>query len=414
MRKARGSPERTPLVLYVCYEFPVLTQTFTVTEVRGLLDQGLRIEVVSCRRPRGSPSGLAAAEIPVRNLPPPFTRSCLLSFARWVVRRPVRLLALIGTVAAGSYRDQPLRCWGRGFPQLLWGLRLAEELRGRARAIHLHAQFVDAASTVSLVAARLLDATFTVTNHTAYNPYLLRAKLAAADRVISISEFDRRSLLRLGRGTGAKKITVARQGVDVHRFAGLGRPPPGPPLRVLSVAALREKKGHHVLVEAFAGLLRSGTPAELTIVGEGPERPRLATRIAELGLRDSVHLVGAEPPERVRERLAEAHVFVLAALRARNGDLDGIPISLMEAMAAGVPVVSTRISGIPELVRDGVEGLLAAPGDPRGLGERLAAVAADPAAAASRAAAASERVRERHDAGRCVRAFARILREVAR
>lgn len=405
-----GRPEsEAPGLLYLTYEYPVLTQTFTRNEVRELARRGIRLEVYSCREARAEERDLSGEErtIRVRNGGSPLAPPALRALAGWLLRRPLRTLSLAGAVAASSYRDEPLKCWLRGFLQLLWGARLAADLAREGARPHLHAQFVDAASTVALVAARLLDTTFSVTNHTAYNPYLLVPKLRHAAFFVSISEFDRRHLLRMARGTGRRKVRVVHQGIDAARFGGggCGRERDGP-ARVLSVAALREKKGHDVLIRAVAKLREAGRDVRLVIVGEGPERPGLERRVRELGVSEAVDLAGAEPPERVRARLAAADVFALAAVVAANGDLDGVPISLMEAMAAGVPVVSTRLSGIPELIEDGREGLLASPGDPESLAAAIAAVLDDPGRARAMVARAREKVEREFDLRRSAHALA--------
>jgi glycosyltransferase involved in cell wall biosynthesis len=205
-------------------------------------------------------------------------------------------------------------------------------------------------------------------------------------------------------------VEVVYQGIDVDSWGERRPGPPDRPARLLSVAALREKKGHHVLLRAMTAV----PGAELTIVGEGPERPRLESLIDRLGLRDRVALVGAEPPARVRERMAEADLFALACVRARNGDLDGVPISLMEAMAAGVPVVSTAISGVPELIEDGEEGLLAPPGDAEALAARIRGLLDDPEHALRLARSAREKVRRQHDARRSVGRLAGLLADPGR
>jgi len=180
----------------------------------------------------------------------------------------------------------------------------------------------------------------------------------------------------------------------------------------LSVAALREKKGHHILIRA-AGILRDREiPFRLVIVGEGPERERLEALVAECGVIEYVELAGAASAEQVAERLGVADVFVLACTTAANGDLDGIPISLMEAMAVGVPVVSTHQSGIPELIEDGRSGRLVEPNDPEGLADAIAGVLLDPSAASRFAGEARRTVEERHDVKACVRRLAAELREV--
>jgi len=396
-------------LLYLAYEFPVLTQTFTIAEATGLARAGFDVTVLSCRPSREE---RILSGPPTEVLPHPLSAGSFGALLFFLVRRPVRTLSLIGHLLTARYRDQALRCRARGFLQFLWGVRLALRIRKERPGPHLHAQFVDAASTVAWVAARLADATFSVTNHTAYNPYVLGPKLRDAARFFSISEFDRKLLLRMAGVEDAAALRVVRQGVDLGQFERRGPKTPGAPAEILSVAALREKKGHHVLIRAAARLRDEGNDFRLTIVGEGPERERLTSLIADLALEGRVRLVGAETPARVRERLGGADLYALACTTSANGDLDGIPISLMEAMATGVPVVSTRLSGVPELIEDGEEGLLAAPDDPEGLAAAMASLLDDRGRAERLADGARRKVENEYEIGASVAALARELREV--
>ncbi len=406
----RPGRSRDHRILYVCYEFPVLTQTFTRAEVSELAAAGLKVSVVSCLQSRaGAP---AESPVSIENLPRPISPATLAALLCFAICRPFRTAGLIFTIATARYRDQGLRCWLRGFAQLLWGAWLALRIRQEGEAPHLHAQFVDAASTVAFVAARLSGTTFSVTNHTAYNPYLPGPKLDHAARFFSISEFDRKFLLALAHRESAPSLRVIYQGIDTAAFAGEPSVLHTSPVRFLTVSALKEKKGQDVLLRAFAAMRKLGFDLRLTIVGAGPLRGELEELARELVIADRLEFVGAEAPSAVAARLKEADIFVLACKVAENGDLDGIPISLMEAMAAGVPVVSTRLSGIPELIEDGVEGLLAEPGDPESLAAALSCLIEDPVNARAMAARARGKVRRQHELTVQVGKLADALREV--
>lgn len=240
-------------------------------------------------------------------------------------------------------------------------------------------------------------------------PVPRKKKLRDAAFAVSISDFDRDDLVARTSERWRAKIHVVRCGIDVAAWEDLDRrPEPG---RVLSVGALREKKGHHVLVEACARLRDEGLDLRCEIVGEGPERPRLERRIAELDLGDRVRLRGSLSPEETRDRYRRAEVFALACVVAANGDLDGVPIVLMEAMMAGVPPVSTALSGIPELIEDGRSGLLAAPGDAVDLADGLRRLLTDAPRREAVGRAAAERARELCDADRNALRMAELLRE---
>jgi len=167
--------------------------------------------------------------------------------------------------------------------------------------------------------------------------------------------------------------------------------------RIVSVGRLVPKKGMDVLVRAIAQLAGQGMPVLCDIIGEGPERRRLEAMTGELGVESLVRLRGALAPPDARRALAKADVVALACVRSPNGDMDGIPVALMEGMAAGRPVVSTTISGIPELITDGDSGLLVEPGDPGSLAAAIRRLLEEPSLAARLAAAGARVVEERFD-----------------
>jgi glycosyltransferase involved in cell wall biosynthesis len=158
------------------------------------------------------------------------------------------------------------------------------------------------------------------------------------------------------------------------------------------VASLFPKKGHVHLIDALALLAERRPDTVLELVGEGPERERILRRARERGVADRVSLLGPRSSEEVRDTLAAARAFVLASVRLPSGRMEGIPVALMEAMASGVPVVATRLSGIPELVQDGVTGLLVEPGDAHGLAAAMARLLDDDELAGRLAAGARELV----------------------
>lgn len=205
-----------------------------------------------------------------------------------------------------------------------------------------------------------------------------RAVARLGMQAICISAAGRERLIEIG--WPDTQVRVIHLGVDVARFPFTplaerwGR---RQPRRILMVARLVEKKGVHVALDAMRRLHTEGHAFELRIIGDGPERPRLETLIAEWGL-SNVTLLGALEHEHTRQEFAGAGIYIQPSITAASGDQEGIPVSLMEAQACGIPVVSTRHSGIPELVRDGETGWLTDEGDSAGLAAAIVRLVRNP------------------------------------
>jgi colanic acid/amylovoran biosynthesis glycosyltransferase len=195
---------------------------------------------------------------------------------------------------------------------------------------------------------------------------MLARKAADAAFVVAISDFNRRFLLEHAR---PRSVPIVRYGIDPSAFAFRVRPTGDRPPRIACVARLLPYKGHAVLLRALAGAAPPLAGARLEVVGDGPLRERLEREAAELGV--DVRFHGAVPEQVVAAVLGEADVFALPSVIAPDGDMEGIPNALIEAMAAGLPAVSTFQSGVPELIEDGRTGYLAQPGDVEGLRDAL-------------------------------------------
>jgi colanic acid/amylovoran biosynthesis glycosyltransferase len=178
-----------------------------------------------------------------------------------------------------------------------------------------------------------------------------------ADAVMGISEYAIQRLKQLG--CPAQKLSVLHTGVCLAKFAFHARRPLAEePLRILTVGRLVEKKGLEYALRAVATVRCKYPNLRYEIIGEGPLRPALECLIRQLDLGSVVTLRGALNADLVHRSFAESHLYILASVTATDGDQEGIPVSLMEAQACGLPVLSTRHSGIPELVADGGSGFL--------------------------------------------------------
>ncbi|WP_313654062.1 glycosyltransferase [Pantoea sp.] len=190
-----------------------------------------------------------------------------------------------------------------------------------------------------------------------------------SELMLPISHLWKNKLIEMG--CPPEKIHVTRMGIEPEKFNFQPRQAFQKPLRIVSVARLTEKKGLDVAVKASAILKQRGGQFQYTIIGNGDQDEMMRDFIAREGMEDCVSMPGFKPQEEIRRALSEADIFLLPSKTAADGDMEGIPVALMEAMAVGLPVVSTFHSGIPELIENNVSGWLVDEDDPEALAETL-------------------------------------------
>jgi len=367
-------------IAYISHYFPALTQTFVYREIQALEELGWEVKPFSIRRPtKGISEEAAALASRTTYLLPMRPLQSLWRQVRLFLAHPIRYLRILAHFI--SRPGETLRSRIHALTHFFGGMHLVPDLK-RAGARHFHAHFGRNPATLALAAAEYLGIPFSMTIHARdlfVEPALLRAKLEKAKFVASISEFNRAILLDLA-PAAREKVRLLHCGIDLRRFSPARRArEPGRAPVFFAVGRLVPKKGYAYLVEAARILKDRGVPFEVKVIGGGPDHDGLARRIEELGVGGEVKLEGAMPQERLLPLLRDADAFVLPCVLAPDGDQDGIPVSLMEAMAYSIPCVSTRISGIPELIEDGRDGLLVAEKDPVALAGALEALARDPA-----------------------------------
>lgn len=353
--------------------FPRLSETFILNEFLELRRQGLPVSLCAVMDPREKHTQPEALELvpEVTYLQADTLRAELPAALRTVRRHPW------GALRAGLWvLSRHSRPSTRNFFHALVLLdRLAD-----GPAVHLHAHFLHAPGSIAFIANKVSGVSYSLTGHAKdiYTtlPENLRMRAERAEFVTTCTGANA-AYLTDQVGIPAEKLRVCRHGVDVARFVASGRDPrPG---RILSIGRLVPKKGFDVLIEALALALAHGVDCQLRIVGSGELRQELLDRAADLGLADRVTLVGSCTQDEIRSELAQAEMFVLAPRVLADGDRDGIPNVILEAMAAGVPVISTAISGIPEAVTDTVTGLLVPERDAAALAAAIHRLATDPA-----------------------------------
>jgi glycosyltransferase involved in cell wall biosynthesis len=369
-----ASPEPVCLA-YLASEYPAISHTFIHREVEALRAAGFEVATVSVRPTTGlerltpaeqqeAAQTLRLLERPLSSLPPAHLRLAL--------RHPVRYLRLLAA-AAGMARHCP---WVKAFGYFLEA-GLLQDWLCRRRIRHVHVHFGNAAANVAMLAAATGLSEFSMSVHGPDIFYdvgenLLAEKARAATFVRCISHFCSSQMLRLMPYHLWDRFPVVRCGVDTSVFAP--RPEPGNPVpEILCVGRLVPAKGQHILIEACARLARDGVPFHLAMVGAGPDQESLTALAAKLGLSGQVTFTGALGQAEVRRHYDRADLFVIPSFA------EGVPVVLMEAMAKEVPVISTVIAGIPELIESGTDGILVPPADPDALAAAIASLLADPA-----------------------------------
>lgn len=250
---------------------------------------------------------------------------------------------------------------------------IARALSDGQPVTHLHAHFASVQTEIAMGLSALLGVPFSFMAH-AKDIYVdanaLREKMIAAEFVATCTDYNARHLRSLCPEIDPGRVTVVRCGVPVRKIAWAPPEASSPPL-ILSVGRLVEKKGHRHLIEACGLLKGLGVSFRCTIIGDGPLRDRLSEEIARNRLGDCVTLKGSLPYAQVEAFYRRATILVLPSLVTKDGDREGTPLVLTEAIAFGIPVISTPTAGIPELVVDNQTGLLAPPGDVRSLARAI-------------------------------------------
>lgn len=361
-------------IAYIAQLFPSLSMTFVYREAEALRNKGSDIVTLSIWKPKRDQLSAEAQHLidstayvfPLNRL------RFLVAHLRYMVTRPLRYwgtLLFLLTRPGESLKNRIRTLYHFGE-----AVYLAPEVQRRGVA-HIHSHFALNSATVALVIARLLGISFSFTAHANdiyCNPILLKQKIQAAQFIIVISEYNREYLYNIvPKPETAQKMHLVRYGVDVEHFSPAGRQPHNDRPIVLAVSRLAEKKGLPYLIRACKRLVDAGHNFRCLIVGDGPERPLLEQLIGENSLEACVSLEGVVFQEHLKEYLNRADVFVLPCIVASDGDRDGIPNTLIEAMAMGIPTLSTYVSGIPELIEHERTGMIVPEKDDRALAEAL-------------------------------------------
>jgi glycosyltransferase involved in cell wall biosynthesis len=378
-------------LIYVTARFPYgATEPFLVPEIAELGRLGCDVSIVPTR-PDEAVAHADAQPLIAKTVSAPLLSGAILRAALGeTVRAPVPVVRAAGLLLR-SRNPRILLKNLAVLPKALWLARLAR----RSRADHLHAHWASTPATMAMLASEVAGIRWSLTAHRwdIAEDNLLRLKARSACFVRVVSEHGAGELRQIVDGSGWSPW-VLHMGVPLPERSR-SSPAPEPPLRALTAARLVEKKGHDLLFLAVDRLKKLGVSVRVDLAGDGPLAAPLRDRVSALGLDDEIVFLGSVPHDELVQRMAAGawHVAVLPSIVTSSGELEGIPVSLIEAMACGLPVVGTAAGGTPELLREGA-GLLVPPGDPAALAQALEKLADDPSLRAELGAAGRKRVEE--------------------
>lgn len=385
---------RSPHVAYFINLFPNLIETMIYREVRALRDIGYEIDVFSIRRPERHLIPPEAGDLAVETfyiLPISPWRLCAAHFVT-LMRYPARYWRILFEIVTGTHAR--LRDRLRSFCHFAEAVAVLPAVE-RLNVDHLHAHWSLGSTTIAMVVSRFLGTSFSFTAH-AYDIWreqlLLPEKLRAAQLAVTCTDCNRRHLIE-AYGGDPLKVRVVYHGLNVEQFQPRPHVAGAEPL-ILSVGRLVEQKGFDRLLRACSDLAAEGVRFQCQIVGDGPLRTRLAHLAADLRLDGRVRFLGRMFHDELIEYYARADLFALLCVPASDDDRDGIPNTLIEAMAMELPVISTRFSGIPELVIERETGLLVDADDHDAAVAALRTLLADPQGRERMGQAGRRRVRE--------------------
>lgn len=346
-------------------EFPRITETFVMRDVLAFAQAGHEVRIYRLGRPRKSEFVHPFARPAMgwlRSKPFLLDRDVIAALLSHLGRSPLALARVAGTLLYDYWSTPTLLL--KSLAILPKSLAFARDLE-RWGAHHVHAEFAGHPATAAWIIARASGIPYSISCHandifrTANG---LAVKLEEAAAIRSISHFNKRYLLERFPRLSDTKIEVIRCGIDVMAIPQLDAPRLGDVYRILYIGSLEPKKGVDVLLRALAPA-DTLAPWHLDVVGGGPEAERLQKLASDLGLLDRVVFHGPRPFEAVSAAIAEANVVVAPSVVGPGGRMEGIPNTMIEALAHQRPAISTRLSGLPELIIDGETGLLVTPGN---------------------------------------------------
>jgi glycosyltransferase involved in cell wall biosynthesis len=379
-RPAERHCMRPTAIAYLLSAYPDFHETFVAREVEGMRQSGIPLRVYSLKRP--SPDAYLYPDHAklVRYLPFLFDARVIAGTLKALVRHPLAVAKAIGWLTSVYWR-RPKEL-AKAIAILPKTLTIAGELEGTDVAVHAHWATIptSAAVVIQMVSGR----PFSITAH-AWDIYLpekseLRDKIRRCSGLVTCTAYNVQYLRSVVIDEASRaKINLNYHGIDLSKMTPTTRQrAPGTPLKVVAVGRLVEQKGFSLLVEAVGLAAKAGQQVEVTLIGDGPLQASLEQLAEQHGVRDRILFAGRVGHAQTIATMCASDVLIAPSVIAKNGDRDGIPNVILEAMACGLPIIGSAVSGIPEVVRTGDTGHLVPPEDAAAVAQGIAALYADP------------------------------------
>lgn len=376
-------PQRRQMVdkvAYIMSRFPKLTETFILYEMVALEKAGVQVELFPLLKEEQDVHHAEVARYMKKAHFHPFiSLPIILANLSFFLRKPITYIKMILDIMTSTFGSRKFFIGAIGI--IPKSVRFAYEME-KLGVKHVHCHFCNHPAVAGFIITRLTGIPFTFTAHGSdlhVERRMLDKKIEASATAVTVSNFNKEVMVTECGEEMRDKIEVIHCGVDPNLFKDRVKEETDEPFQIVCVASYEEVKGHKYLVKACEVLSQRGIDYTCHFIGYGPLRQEVEKQIADAGLSDNFKIYGGLPRTEVLKMYEIADTFVLPSVPTSNGKKEGVPVVLMEAMSSCVPVISSQISGIPELVKDGHSGLLTEPRDVNGLADALQKLHDNPA-----------------------------------
>lgn len=363
-------------IVYIVEEFPSISEYFVLNEILGLEKQGIRIIILALKRPKRKFDYQRYTL-----LKSPVVYISQWSYCLCILKAVSKIL--IRETVMNDIKLSGIKTILKRIRVLAFGMHYANRIN-RDSITHIHAHFAFITTDIAIILSELLNITFSFSAHAQdifTNQSSLINKIETASFVITCTKYNKEYLDRITKFKYHEKIHLVYHGIDIQKDGSYyfnRKKSLSPCIKIISVSRLVEKKGLVYLLKSVKGLISKGYNVTCEVIGQGPLEKFLSRKVEKLGIAPFIKLEGAQPREVVLAKIASADLLVFSGIIANNGDMDGLPNVLLEAMLVGTPSVATDISAISEAIINEETGVLAAEKDEESLVTAILKLIDDP------------------------------------